>query len=113
MVKALSVFKRRAGMPVEEFQGYWRSRHPDVVRKLPGIRRYVQSHTRPAAYQRGEPVYDGVAEVWFEDTASPAAFRLRPRTRPGLGRYRPHLVRRFHRAARGDDDTGMGAGEGR
>jgi len=70
MVKALSFFKRRVGMPVEEFQGYWRSRHPDVVTKLPGIRRYVQSHTRPAAYQRGEPVYDGIAEVWFEDTAA-------------------------------------------
>ena len=75
MVKALSFFKRRAGMPVEEFQGYWRSRHPDVVTKLPGIRRYVQSHTRPAAYQRGEPVYNGIAEVWFEDTAAMHALR--------------------------------------
>ena len=75
MVKALSFFKRRAGMPVEEFQGYWRSRHPGVVTKLPGIRRYVQSHTRPAAYQRGEPVYDGIAEVWFEDTAAMHALR--------------------------------------
>jgi uncharacterized protein (TIGR02118 family) len=75
MVKALSFFKRRVGMPVEEFQGYWRSRHPGVVTKLPGIRRYVQSHTRPAAYQRGEPVYDGIAEVWFEDTAAMHALR--------------------------------------
>jgi uncharacterized protein (TIGR02118 family) len=75
MVKALSFFKRRAGMSVEEFQAYWRSRHPDVVTKLPGIRRYVQSHTRPAAYQRGEPVYDGIAEVWFEDTAAMHALR--------------------------------------
>jgi uncharacterized protein (TIGR02118 family) len=63
MVKALSFFKRRAGMSVEEFQAYWRSRHPDVVTKLPGVRRYVQLRTRPAAYQRGEPVYDGIAEV--------------------------------------------------
>jgi uncharacterized protein (TIGR02118 family) len=75
MVKAFSFFKRRAGMPVEEFQRYWRGRHPDVVTKLPGIRRYVQSHTRPAAYQRGEPVYDGIAEVWFEDTAAMHALR--------------------------------------
>ena len=75
MVKALSFFKRRAGMSVEEFQAYWRSRHPDVVTKLPGVRRYVQSHTRPAAYQRGEPVYDGIAEVWFDDTAAMHALR--------------------------------------
>jgi uncharacterized protein (TIGR02118 family) len=75
MVKALSFFKRRAGMPVDEFQAYWRTRHPDVVTKLPGIRRYVQSHTRPAAYGRGEPVYDGIAEVWFDDTAAMHALR--------------------------------------
>ena len=49
MVKALSFFKRRAGMPVDEFQAYWRNRHPDVVTKLAGMRRYAQSHTRAAA----------------------------------------------------------------
>jgi uncharacterized protein (TIGR02118 family) len=78
MVKALSFFKRRAGMPVEEFQAYWRARHPDVVTKLPGVRRYVQSHTRPADYQRGEPVYDGIAEVWFQNTAAMHALRGTP-----------------------------------
>jgi len=78
MVKALSFFKRRAGMPVDEFQAYWRNRHPDVVTKLPGVRRYVQSHTRAAAYERGEPVYDGIAEVWFDDTAAMHALRGTP-----------------------------------
>jgi uncharacterized protein (TIGR02118 family) len=75
MVKALSFFKRRAGMPVEEFQAYWRARHPDVVTKLPGVRRYVQSHTGTAAYRTGEPVYDGIAEVWFQNTAAMHALR--------------------------------------
>jgi uncharacterized protein (TIGR02118 family) len=78
VVKALSFFKRRTGMPVDEFQAYWRSRHPDVVTKLPGVRRYVQSHTDPAAYRSGEPVYDGIAEVWFEDTAAMHALRGTP-----------------------------------
>ena len=78
MVKALSFFKRRAGMPVDEFQAYWRTRHPDVVTKLPGVHRYVQSHTRPAAYRDGEPAYDGIAEVWFEDTAAMHALRGTP-----------------------------------
>ena len=45
MVKAVAFFKRRGGMAVDEFQGYWRSRHPEVVTRLPGVRRYVQSHT--------------------------------------------------------------------
>jgi uncharacterized protein (TIGR02118 family) len=75
MVKAVSFFKRRAGMGVEEFQTYWRERHPDVVTKLAGVRRYVQSHTRLAAYRTGEPAYDGIAELWFEDTAGIRALR--------------------------------------
>lgn len=39
MVKAPSFFKRRSGLGVEEFQTYWRSRHPEVVTNLPGVRR--------------------------------------------------------------------------
>jgi uncharacterized protein (TIGR02118 family) len=68
MVKAVSFFKRKPGMAVDAFQAYWRSRHPEVVAKLPGLRRYVQSHTLPAGYRKGEPVYDGIAEIWFDDT---------------------------------------------
>jgi uncharacterized protein (TIGR02118 family) len=68
MVKALSFFKRKAGMSVEAFQAYWRASHPEVVVKLPGIRRYVQSHTLLSGYRKGEPVHDGIAELWFDDT---------------------------------------------
>jgi len=38
-----------------------------VVTALPGIRRYVQSHTRPSIYAQREPIYDGIAEIWTED----------------------------------------------
>lgn len=78
MVKAIAFFRRRAGMPVDEFQAYWRTRHPDVVTTLAGVRRYVQSHTLPAAYDKGEPAYDGIAEVWFESTAAMHALRGTP-----------------------------------
>ena len=68
MIKLMSFFKRKPGMSVEAFQAYWRTKHADVVVKLPGIQRYVQSHTLLSGYRKGEPVYDGVAEVWVEDT---------------------------------------------
>jgi uncharacterized protein (TIGR02118 family) len=68
MVKVLTFLKRKAGMPVDEFQEYWRTRHPNAVTRLPGIRRYVQSHVVPSAYAKSEPVYDGIAEVWADDT---------------------------------------------
>jgi uncharacterized protein (TIGR02118 family) len=78
LVKAVSFFKRRGGTSVEAFQDYWRTRHPEIVTKLPGVRRYVQSHTRLGAYRGGEPVYDGIAEVWFEDSAAMRALRDTP-----------------------------------
>lgn len=78
MVKAVSFFKRRSGMSVEAFQAYWLTRHPDVVVRLPGIRRYVQSHTLPGGYRKGEPAYDGIAEIWFDDTGAMRALAGTP-----------------------------------
>ena len=70
MVKAVSFFKRKAGMSVDAFQAYWRGSHPDVVTRLPGLRRYGQLHTLVSGYRKGEPAYGGIAEVWFDDTAA-------------------------------------------
>jgi uncharacterized protein (TIGR02118 family) len=68
MVKVVTFLKRRPDLSVEAFQEYWRARHPAFVTRLPGVRRYVQSHALPSTYQRGEPAYDGIAEVWANDT---------------------------------------------
>ncbi|MGE0680336.1 MAG: EthD domain-containing protein [Candidatus Binatia bacterium] len=68
MVKNVVFFKRKPGMSVEDFQNYWRTTHAGIVTKMPGIRRYVQSHTLLSGYRKGEPAYDGVAELWFENT---------------------------------------------
>jgi len=55
-------------MSVEAFQTYWRTHHAEVVCRMPGIRRYVQSHTLLSGYGKRTPVCDGVAELWFDDT---------------------------------------------
>jgi uncharacterized protein (TIGR02118 family) len=78
LIKAVTYLKRRPGMAVDKFQTYWREQHPEVVKKLPGLRRYVQSHTRLGAYEKGEPVYDGIAEVWFDDTNALRAIQGTP-----------------------------------
>jgi uncharacterized protein (TIGR02118 family) len=75
VIKVVTCIKRKPGMAVEEFQAYWRERHPEVVVRLPGVRRYVQSHTRLAGYRKGEPAFDGIAEVWFEDGQAIHALR--------------------------------------
>jgi len=68
MVKNIVFFKRKPGMSVEDFRNYWLTTHADIVVKMPGILRYVQSHTLLSGYRKGEPVYDGTAELWFDDT---------------------------------------------
>jgi uncharacterized protein (TIGR02118 family) len=78
MVKVLTFLKRKPGMSVDEFQAYWLRRHPTAVLRLPGVRRYVQSHTLASAYARGEPVWDGIAEVWADDTDALRAMTRAP-----------------------------------
>lgn len=75
MVKAVAFFKRRPDLSVEEFQAYWRANHPEVVVRLPGLRRYVQSHTLRSGYRKGEPIWDGIAELWFDDTQAMRALQ--------------------------------------
>ena len=76
MLKQLSIFRRREDLSQGAFRNYWRNRHPEVVTRLPGIRRYVQNHV--TAVLRGDPVWDGIAEVWFDDIQSMRANVVSP-----------------------------------
>ena len=76
MVKVIARFKRKPGMDVEAFRHYWLTRHPDAVTRLPGLKRYVQSHTLPGGYRKGEPAYDGVPACWLEATTMPRRVQL-------------------------------------
>jgi uncharacterized protein (TIGR02118 family) len=67
MLKAVEFFRKRAGMPDDEFYDYWLNRHAGVVMGLQGLVRYVQNHPLPETRQNGQPAFDGVVEVWFED----------------------------------------------
>ncbi len=78
MIKAATLIKRKPGFSVADFQAYWLGEHPKVVTALPGIRRYVQSHALPGGYAKGELIYDGVAEVWADDTAAFRAMSASP-----------------------------------
>jgi len=78
MVKLIFCLRRRPDVSEEEFHRYWRREHGALVaRHAPalGIRRYVQLQTVSGpvnallAATRGSPeAYDGVAELWFDDT---------------------------------------------
>src|SRR2546422_565680 len=62
MVQAIYFIKRKAGMNLEDFRRCWLTTHAELVRRVAGLRRYVQSHTLDSGYRKHEPLYDGVAE---------------------------------------------------
>lgn len=67
MVKGVWQLKRKPGMALDEFRRYWIEVHGALGAKMPGIRRYVQSHLVDEAYLYAEPRHDGVAQLWFDN----------------------------------------------
>jgi uncharacterized protein (TIGR02118 family) len=70
LIKRLSFTKRKPGRAREEFFRYWREVHGPLGARLPSLRRYVQSHVLPSAYAKGDPPFDGAAQLWFEDLSA-------------------------------------------
>ena len=65
MIKFVGVVWRKPDLSREDFLHRWQTNHAEVVKKLPGLRKYVQG---PAVTRAGrEPVIDGIAELWFDD----------------------------------------------
>jgi uncharacterized protein (TIGR02118 family) len=81
VIKRVSLVKRKPGMSVEAFQRYWRDVHAPLALQVPGLRRYIQSHTLPETYDAAAPpAYDGIVETWWDSVeASEAARRTRER----------------------------------
>lgn len=78
MIKLIVAVRKRPDMSAGEFHKYWRTKHAGLVRDNPAtskyVRKYVQSHTIPREYERGEVAYDGTAELWFDTPQDKDAF---------------------------------------
>jgi uncharacterized protein (TIGR02118 family) len=72
MIKVLAVLHKRPDMSREEFVRYWREVHAPLAEGMEGVRRYVINPTLEA-FAMGEPSFDGVAELWFDDAAAARA----------------------------------------
>jgi uncharacterized protein (TIGR02118 family) len=68
IINAVSLLKRRADLSVEAFQHHWRYDHAKLIARLPGVRRYAQSHPLDECYRGEQPPYDGIAELWAADS---------------------------------------------
>jgi uncharacterized protein (TIGR02118 family) len=67
MIRAIHFIKRKPGMELAAFRAYWLGPHAEMVSKVPGLRSYVQCHTLDSGYRKGEPIWDGIAELGFDD----------------------------------------------
>jgi uncharacterized protein (TIGR02118 family) len=67
VIKLVYCITRRPGMSIEEFSRYWHDVHGPIGRRIPGLRRLVQSH--PVLHPDDLPsaAFDGMAELWFDD----------------------------------------------
>ena len=67
MIKGVFLVKRKPTFLRADFKRYWKDVHAPLALKLPGLRRYVQSHAVDEAYEWAEPRWDGVAHLYFDD----------------------------------------------
>lgn len=74
MVHLMFLMRHKPGLSRQECQRHWREIHAPLAQRIPGIRRYVQSHA--LAVDGQEPPYNGVAEIWVDDeSAATSVFR--------------------------------------
>lgn len=71
-VKLTVLSKRRPGMDLEAFRRESRQAYATAVAGLPGVRGYLQAHTRDGFYVFGEAAFDRIDQLWFDDTESAA-----------------------------------------
>jgi len=66
-VKLILLVKRKEGLPLEDFRSRSLGDHGELVLNVPGLRRYLQCHTRDGYYGIGEAVLDAAYQLWFDD----------------------------------------------
>ena len=76
MIKMVSLLVRKDGMTHEQFMKHWVEVHGPLALKVPGLRRYVQSHIRDQRRRADIPALgvevDGIAETWYDDAEAMA-----------------------------------------
>jgi uncharacterized protein (TIGR02118 family) len=75
MIKLVYCITKKPGMSDEEFFRYWKDVHGPLGARIPGLRKFVQSHRLTVFGDKNRPDYDGMAELWFDDVEALLAAR--------------------------------------
>jgi uncharacterized protein (TIGR02118 family) len=66
MLKFMVVVHRRRSLSQQQFRRHLKRVHGPLVRKLPGLRKYVQNYA-PRDPKRQHPGWDAIVELYFDD----------------------------------------------
>lgn len=85
MIKRFSLLTKKQGVTDKQFMERW-AHHGELVSKLPGLRRYVQSHIVHREFvdslEKIYPIVDGFAELYYDDYDSMIAAEKSPEHDP-------------------------------
>jgi len=81
---------RKSTVTEAAFHDYWRDTHGPIVKRIPHLNRYVQSHRVPFPQQKCP--YDGAAEVWLDGVAALAAVQNSPEYLDGALADEPNFI---------------------
>jgi len=68
LFKLIVLLIKNDNLTDEEFTRYWLYTHTSLVKKIPGVRKYVVNVVKKSL--NSEPDYHGVAELWFDNFES-------------------------------------------
>ena len=78
MIKLVYWITRKPNMSREEFSRYWHDVHGPIGRRIPGLRRLVQSHLSAHPGGMRPPDFEGMAELWFDNLGALEAAMASP-----------------------------------
>ena len=70
MIQGIFQLQHKMGVKVEDFRSYWAEVHAPIAKSLPGLRHYQQCAQVDESYHWGDPRWDGVEEIWFDNYES-------------------------------------------
>ena len=69
MLKEMLLIKRKEGLSKEEFIKHYEEVHAPLILKMcPSVKKYTRNYVQHAI-AGGEPDFDCITEVWYEDEA--------------------------------------------
>jgi uncharacterized protein (TIGR02118 family) len=65
MIKLVYCITKKPNLSDDAFFQYWRNEHAQIGARIPGLRKFVQSHRINVPGDKNAADYDGMAELWF------------------------------------------------